>query len=173
MANLTGQIGITTRADSWVQRGIELVTRSEVHHVVVAVSETKCISAQPGGAVITPIDYRDDIMWSQFDLTPEQAQACADWARAREGRPYNFINGALIGIYCLFRMPLPDFITDRFITDDSYQCAQLADAALTQGAGIDVFTDDRYPGGVYPGSFGRLFKSRGWWIDPKGHPWYA
>lgn len=160
-----GQIGLTTEPQGIVGRAVEWVTKSKVHHVVICISDTEVIEAAPGGARIRPLDYRDDYVWSNFDMTPEQAQACADWARAREGRPYSFINGFFIGVYCMFGIEFPRFITERFSTDKSYQCAQLADAALTLGAGIEVFNDGRLFGAVYPGSLEILFKERGWWID--------
>lgn len=173
MTELLGQVGISTKASTWVQRGVEAITRAPVHHIVICISDTECISAEPGGAKIKPLDYRDDIIWSHFNFAPEQAQACADWARAREGRPYNFINCALIGFYCVTRIPLPRLVTDRFITDKSYQCAQFADSALTQGAGIKIFDDNRYRGGVHTGSFGDLFKEQGWWLDSEPQISYA
>jgi len=163
VVNLTGQIAIQTKPSDWVTQGIATVTNSDVFHVVIAISETECIGAQPGGAKILPIDYSPNLVWSKFDLTPQQAQACADWARAREHRPYSFINDALIGISCLFGITFPRFITKHFSNDKTYECAQLADAALTLGAGISVFDDSRPFGTVYPGSFEVLFKKYGWW----------
>lgn len=158
-----GQIGLKTEASNFIEKAIEFVTRSTVHHVVVAISDTECIGAEPGGARIRSHDY-EQLVWSKFDLTPEQAQACADWARAREGRPYSFINGFFIGL-SMYGWKMPKFILKRFSTDDSYQCAQFADAALSLGAGITVFDDGREFGEVYPGSLEQLFKERGWWIE--------
>lgn len=167
MTEHLGQIGLTTEAKSFVEHMIEWVTQSSVHHVVIRISDTECIGANPGGANITPFDYRKDIIWSQFPLTREQAQNCADWAREREGRPYSFINGFFIGMHRLFKIQFPRFITKRFSTDKSYQCAQFADAALTLGAGITVFDDDRLFGAVAPGDLEILFKERGWWTGPQ------
>lgn len=158
-----GQIGLQTKGDTFIPRGIQVVTRSDVFHVVVAISETECIGAQPGGAKIRPIDFTPNLVWSQFDLTPAQAQASADWARAREGRPYSFINDALIGISCGLDFAWPKFITEHYSNDKTYECAQLADAALTLGAGISVFNDGRPFGTVYPGSFEPIFKKNSWW----------
>lgn len=158
-----GQIGLKTEAKGFVEKAIEFVTRSSVHHVVIAISETECIGAEPGGARIRLHDY-DRFVWSKFDLTPEQAQACADWARAREGRPYSFINGFLIGL-TMYGFTWPKPVWKYFSNDKSYQCAQLADAALTLGAGITVFEDGREFGEVYPGSLEKLFKERGWWEE--------
>lgn len=158
-----GQIGLTTEAGNFIEHMVEWVTKSSVHHVVICVSETECVGAYPSGAKVKPIDYRKDIMWSQFPLTPEQAQNCANWARAREGRPYSFVNGFFIGVSHLFGIHFPLFITKRFSTDRDYNCSQLADAALTHGAGIKVFDDGRLSGSVAPGDLEQLFKDKGWW----------
>lgn len=163
MHSQLGQIGLKTEASNWVEKAIEFVTRSSVHHVVIAISDTECIGAEPGGARIRSHEY-SRFVWSKFDLTPEQAQACADWARAREGRPYSFVNGFFIGL-SMYGVKLPRFIIKRFSNDRAYQCAQFADAALTLGAGITVFDDGREFGEVYPGSLEMLFRERGWWIE--------
>ncbi len=163
MTTLIGQIGLKTEARGFVEKAIEFVTRSTVHHVVIAISETECIGAEPGGARIRPINY-DGLVWSRFELTPLQAQNCANWARAREGRPYSFVNGFLIGL-TMYGFTWPKSVWKHFSTDDSYQCAQFADAALTQGAGITVFDDGREFGQVFPGSLEMLFKTNGWWVE--------
>lgn len=160
---LKGQIGLKTEATGFVERAVEFVTRSSVHHVVIAISDTECIGAEPGGARIRAHNY-ENLVWSRFELTPEQAQGCADWARAREGRPYSFINGFFIGL-SMYGVKLPYSVRKRFYTDKSYQCAQFADAALTLGAGITVFDDGRDFGEVYPGMLEELFKERGWWVE--------
>jgi hypothetical protein len=164
MTTLLGQIGLKTEAHGFVENAIEFVTRSTVHHVVVAISETECISCEPFiGATIRPLNY-DKFVWSRFDLTPEQAQNCANWARAREHRPYSFVNGFLIGL-TMYGFTWPKFVWKHFSTDKSYQCAQFADAALTLGAGITVFDDGREFGQVFPGSLEALFKANGWWEE--------
>ena len=58
---------------------------------------------------------------------------------------------------CIYRIRLAAMLADP----DSYQCAQLADAAL-QHAGVHVFRDDRPYGAVYPGSFVPVFQAFGW-----------
>lgn len=161
---LLGQIGLKTEARGFVEKSIEFVTRSTVHHAVVVISATECISCEPFvGARIRPLDY-DSFVWSNFDLTPEQALGSATWARAREGRPYSFINGFLIGL-TMYGFTWPKSVWHHFSTDKSYQCAQFADAALTLGAGISVFDDGREFGQVFPGSLELLFKKNGWWIE--------
>ena len=163
---LTGQVGLIPDGHGLIPELIDWATRSRVHHVIVAVSETETIGAEPGGARIRPLSYYPNAIWSRFPLSAVQAQDCADWARARENRPYNLTDDLLIGLECITGLTLPHVITDRFDSDDSYQCAQLADAALTKGAGITVFDDGRRPGTVYPGSFELYFRLAGWWTRP-------
>lgn len=161
----TGQIALIPGGSSWIAQGIELVTASDVCHVIIGIDEEYCIGAEPGGAKIRPISYWDTAVWSRFEFSEAQALACASWARAREGRPYNFIDDALIGIEDLSHLQLPEWFMKGYSTDTSYECAQLADAALSFGAGISVFNDGRLPGQVAPGSFEPFFKERGWWHD--------
>lgn len=163
MHSQIGQIGLKTEAHGFIEKAIEFVTRSSVHHVVIAISDTECIGAEPGGAKIRLHEY-DNFVWSKFELTPQQATNCANWARARENRPYSFINGFLIGL-TMYGFTWPKSVWKFFSNDRHYQCAQFADAALTLGAGISVFNDGREFGQVYPGSLEQLFKERGWWIE--------
>lgn len=164
MHSQIGQIGLKTEAHGFVEKAVEFVTRSSVHHVVVAISETECVGAEPGGGITLRRHDYEPLVWSHFEMTPEQAQACADWAKDRIGRPYSFINGFLIGL-TMYGVKWPKWLWKHFSTDNSYQCAQFADAALTLGAGITVFDDGREFGQVYPGSLEQLFKDRGWWVE--------
>ncbi|WP_284984287.1 hypothetical protein [Arthrobacter sp. efr-133-TYG-118] len=163
MSGLTGQIGLIPHPGSWIAKAICWFTKSDVFHVVIALDDKTCIGAQPNGVTITPMSAWPTAIWSRFPLTEAQAKGCADWARAREHRPYNFVADAIIGIECRTGVRFPRWITRHFSSDATYECAELADAALTLGAGIQVFTDGRDFGLVYPGSFQQLFKDRGWW----------
>lgn len=162
MSARTGQIGLIPHPTNWVERAVEKLTFSSVHHVIIAISETECIGAEPKGAKIRPITDFPVAIWSEFDYAPGQAQAVADWARDREHRPYNFIADALIGLGIGLGLPMPRFITRLFDGDHFYECAQLADAALLH-AGIQLFETGRGPGSVYPGSFEPVFKLLGFW----------
>lgn len=166
---LTGQIGLIPDGKSFVPQAIQWITSSDVYHVVIAISETECIGAEPGGAKIRPIDYWSNVMWSNFPLTPQQAQDTADWARAKEGVAYNYVDDLLIGAECLMKVKFPEIIMRHYDNGKSYECAQLADAALTHGGGYKVFNDNRHPGQVYPGSFEPLFKQYGWWRKELTH----
>jgi hypothetical protein len=121
------------------------------------------IGAEPGGAVIRPEDFYADTIWSHFPLTPDEALGGATWARAREGRPYSWGADGLIAVSLVLGIHTPRYVLERLDDDKEYECAQLGDAMLTKGAGIQVFTDGRAPGGVFPGSFEPIFKANGWW----------
>lgn len=178
MDSLLGQVGLIPDGRGFLANAIDWITKSRVHHVIVAISDTECIGAEPGGVTIRPLEYFPNAIWSRFGLTPEQAKASAEWATEREGRPYNFIDDAIIGFECVTGIIFPKFITNLYDTDKSFQCAQFGDSALSKGAGISVFNDQRPPGTVYPGSFERLFRENGWWTRPdippvttiNGHP---
>lgn len=164
-----GQIGLiydrkgTHR--SFVAKAIDWVTRSPVHHVIVCVSEDHCVEAQPGGAVLSPLSKWPNAVWSNFPLTPAQAEGTAQWAIDHIGTPYGFLDDAAIGIGLLLNH-WAGFELQRFLSSDhSLQCAQLADAALTKGGKFKVFDDNRLDGAVYPGSFVPLFKKYGWWPE--------
>lgn len=162
MTELTGQIGLIPHPTNWVEGAIEKITRSNVHHVIIAISATECIGAEPKGAKIRPISDFPTAIWSHFDFAPGQDEAVASWAKAREGRRYNYVADGLIGVTREFGITLPSFITRWFDGDWCYECAQLADAALLQ-AGIQLFETGRNSGSVYPGSFEPIYRLLGWW----------
>lgn len=165
MVDRLGQVGLIPHPTSWVGKMIEKITLSNVHHTIICISDTEVLNVNPWYARIVPIEHSDwaEAIWSDFDLTEEQAQGCADWARARDGRPYNFIAIGFIALNRIFGVKYPKPILDWLSDDRSYECAQLADAALTLGAGIKVFDDGRPFGLVAPGDFEVLYKKYGWW----------
>lgn len=161
-----GQIGLIPDPKSWVQREIATITRSNVHHIIVCVSSTHIVEAMPNGVQYSLLTEYDNAIWSDFDLTDEQAQGTADFAISAIGTPYNWLDDVLIGLSCETGAELPKLIRDRLDTGEYYQCAQLADASLTKGGHFTVFDDGRPPGLVYPGSFEHMYRERGWWTRP-------
>lgn len=164
----TGQLGFVTSAGffPWL---IRTGTASPFNHVVVGISATKCIGAEPDGAAIRPISYfttkTTSIIWSRIPESPDEASIVAAWARAHEHTPYNLLDDIAIGLGVLLRWQTPQFIEDRLARTDRLQCAQLADDALS-AAGIHLFTN-RPNGAVTPGSLARELTRRGW--GPTGH----
>ena len=160
MPELTAQIGLCYTTGFW-GRVIRAVTKSHYNHTVIAISETQCAGAEPGGVRIRPIASFPDVVWSQFPYTLAQQVEIVTFAKTELGVRYNYLDDLFIGIALLTREHTPRWI-ERVLSDpDSWQCAQLADAAL-QRAGIHVFTDDRPFGAVYPGSYVEVWKAFGW-----------
>lgn len=160
---LAGQIGLVPHGHTLIEHGIEYFTHSDVFHVICYLDDDTCLGAQPTGAKIRPNTEFLDAIPSQFPLTPEQVAAAVAWARLREGRPYSWAADGMIAVNEIMGIKTPQFVLERLDSDREYECAQLGDAMLTKGAGIQVFDDGRAPGAVFPGSFEPLFKANGWW----------
>ena len=160
MSELTGQIGLCYTTGFW-GRVIRAVTRSHYNHAVIAISETLCAGAEPGGVRIRSITEFPDIVWSKFPLTLPQQVKVVLFTKSQLGVRYNYADDLFIGIALLTRERTPAWIERALSDPDSWQCAQLADAAL-QRAGVHVFRDDRPFGAVYPGSFVPVFQAFGW-----------
>ena len=159
---LTGQIGLRRHAGNFIGRAIEWATNSHTHHVVVAVSETVCISAEPGGARYRPIsdyDYNGGLVWSRFGLTTAQQDLIRDAAADYEGRPYNYaIYGPLLWQRVSGRK-VDGWVAQWLSERPNENCSQLSDDIYTL-AGFHLFPD--IPELVTPGDFERLFESLGW-----------
>lgn len=161
MPDRTGQIGLVPHPVRFWPRVIAWATHSTVYHSVLAVDNTRAVSAEPGGAVFRPLNFWPDTIWSQFELTPEQREDIADWAVAHIGTAYNFLDDLAIGLAMVFGIHTPKWIQRYLSSDYTMECAQLCCQAYTE-AGIDLFTDGRPPGAVYPGSFEPVFRTHGW-----------
>ena len=160
MPELTAQIGLCYTTGFW-GRVIRKVTKSHYNHTIIAISETLCVGAEPGGVRVRPITDFPDVAWSAFPYTLPQQVKVVTFAKSEIGVRYNYLDDLFIGIALIVREHTPRWI-ERVLSDpDSWQCAQLADAAL-QHAGIHVFTDDRPFGAVYPGSYVDVWKAFGW-----------
>lgn len=163
MDPLLGQVGIIPNGESWIARAIERLTHSESCHAVIGLGGGMCIGAEPGGARIRPVTDWPTAIWSKFPLTASQAYGCAAWAEKREYAPYAYLDDALLGLEYALNFRWPKFVTRHFSSDRQWMCSELADAALTLGAGIKVFDDDRDFCETSPGDFERLFRAKGWW----------
>ncbi len=161
MTDYTAQIGLVPHPVRFWPRLIAWATHSTVYHTVLAIDNTRSISAEPGGAVFRPLNYWPDTIWSQFDLTPEQQEDITDWGVRHKNTPYNFLDDAAIGIALVFGMHTPKWVARYLSSDYSLECAQLCDAAY-EFAGRPLFDDGRLPGAVYPGSFEPIWRANGW-----------
>ena len=157
---LTGQIALTRTNGRWSEL-IREVTQSDYNHTVIAISETKCIGAEPGGVRIRPISDFPIAAWSQFIYRGNQRDNLVDWAEDQEGVEYSYVEDLLIGVALLTRSNTPGWIERRLSSGDSWQCAAMCDAALMH-VGIYLFRDTRPVGAVYPGSFVPFWRDFGW-----------
>jgi hypothetical protein len=166
MDALMGQVGLIPHGTSWIAKAIQKITRSDTCHAVINIGNGYTFGAEPGGAKIRPIEDWPTAVWSRFDLTQAQAYSCADWAKKWEGADYAYLDDALLGLEYAFNFRWPRFIAKHFSNDSQWMCSELADAALTLGAGITVFDDGREFCEVAPGDFQQLFAAKGWWPWP-------
>ena len=109
MSELAGQIGLCYTTGFW-GRVIRAVTKSHYNHTVIAISDTECIGAEPGGVRVRPITAFPDIVWSQFPLTlPEQVKIVT-FAKTELSVRYNYADDLFIGIALLSREHTPRWI---------------------------------------------------------------
>lgn len=158
---LAGQVGLCLDGTTFWSSTVEHVTQSRAHHVVVAYSETMCISAQPGGARLRPITDFPNAVWSRFELTDAQRDMIRALAYQYRNTPYNYAGFVLIGAQVAAGRPVPDWLARAVSRSQRMECAQLADMLLS-AAGVSVFDDGREPGLMFPGEWERKFDERGW-----------
>jgi uncharacterized protein YycO len=161
MPDFTGQIGLIAHPRGFWPRVIAWATRSPFYHSVLAVDNTRAVSAEPGGAVFRPLNFWPDTIWSDFDLTAEQKEDITDWAVNHIRTPYNFLDDLAIGLALIFGLHTPKWIQSYLSSDYTLECAQLCDAAY-RAAGIQLFDDGRLPGAVYPGLFAPIWQKNHW-----------
>ena len=156
---LTGQIGLRRHSTGWIGRAIEWATYSHTHHVVVAISEKLCISAEPGGVRYRPISDYPRLDWSSFDLNDERAAAIIDAAHTMINRPYNYAIYLPLLWQRLTGHKVDGWVAKWLSKRPNENCSQLSDDIYTR-AGFHLFPD--IPEIITPGDFERLFVSRGW-----------
>lgn len=160
---ITGQVGLVPAANNWASWGIVWATGSAYTHVVVAISETHCVSAEPGpcGARIRPISDYPDTVWSRFRLTPRQRRAIVSYAGSKLRTPYSRLDYLAAGVATVTKRRTPDWLRTYLNRRDKLICSHLALLALKAG-GISLRLDDRPTASVIPGDFGKYFVTRGW-----------
>jgi len=159
---IAGQIGLVRNAAGFLGKAVEWATDSTSHHVVVAVSETECVSADIGGVILRhPAEFHS-LEWSRFDLTDDQSDRIVNAAFGMLGRPYNVAAIILLLLSHLARVPIPRFAVKWLERRPELDCSQLSDLALTAG-GIDLFTYESAL--VVPAHFETYFRAAGW-LDP-------
>jgi hypothetical protein len=156
----TAQIGLVPHAQSPIEHVIDWFTSSQVHHAVIAISETECVSAEPGGARIRQISEYPDTHWSNFPLTDANREVIVAKANSMLGTPYGWFADIAIGLSLKTPFRVPLWLAHYIDSDKRTECAQLCDTAYT-AAGIRLFTHV-LPSAVYPGMFVPIFRKHGW-----------
>jgi hypothetical protein len=137
MDDLTGRIGLVSGGrDVWA-RAIVAATHSPIHHVIVALDNERCISADRPRITIRNIaDFT--VTWLDPIGTPDQQQRAAWHAELMSGLPYNRVSFALAGLHAL-GVPVPEAVSNwawRFGMD----CVMSACAAY-EAVGITLLED--------------------------------
>lgn len=165
---LAGQIGVIVGPTTFFETIVSWATKSPAVHVVVAISETTCMSMEREGAVVRPVDHWGDrVVWSDFELAPEQRAGIVNWTIARYRRPYSWLADLAIGLEEVFGWRQSALVGEWLSGDGFYQCSQLGASALFFGAGIRI-RPDKWLGAVSPRDFYDYFKERGWLGDGDG-----
>jgi len=154
---LTGQVGLVTDKRHWMGRAILRITGWTYHHVVIATSDTHCISSEPGGTRRRPITDYTNIIWSQYAMTEKQAHMVAGIAEFAVGCRYDYLACAAHAIASITRVDTPGRI-QRWLADRApTTCSALAQAAIN-AAGL------RTPRGPLPtpNDWHLHFQARGW-----------
>lgn len=160
MTDLTGQIGLIPHPKTLLELLIDLITVSPVHHSVLAISATECISCEASGARIRPISHYPDAYWSHYPHTPEVRDKIVGWGVERIGRPYGWFTDFAIGIALIFHKRTPEWVRRYLSNDGWWECAEFCDAAYVQ-AGQHLF-EGVISAEVYPGMFVPLWEKEGW-----------
>jgi hypothetical protein len=156
---LAGQIGLVRHSGHWVGKIVEWATDSTSHHVVVALDDALCVSADIHGVVIRAHREFHSLEWSEFDLTGNQQASIVRTARSMVGRPYNMAAILLLLLSKLTSLPIPRFAVKWLEDRPNLDCSQAADLALLS-AGINLFPHESAL--VVPAHFEHYFLVAGW-----------
>lgn len=160
MANTVGQIGIIAGPSSRIQWFISAFTQSLAVHIVISDGKGNVISAMPDGVLVEKAADYPQAIWSDFPYGPGEGEAVVAFAAKQVGKKYNYIDDGMIAVEYLTGWEFPAVLTNIVDNGKKWQCAQLADAALTSGY-KDLFPG--VDGRVSPGTFAKLFEAEGWW----------
>lgn len=145
----TGQFGVV-RTKGFFPWLIRLMTRSQVNHAYIYISENHIIEAETYGAVTSQRSKYDGHVTaeSNFWLIPGEAADISREAQRLLGRPYGFLDIFAIALMlCGFRW---GWLIRKVETGRTLICSQLVDRAYTN-AGCHLYTDGRPDGMVTPG----------------------
>lgn len=123
---LTGQVGCVVDSRGWMGRAIEWVTGSRAHHVIIALSDTHCISAEPGGARQRPISDYETVIWSRYQHAEERAHLIAGLAEYSTHTRYDYLSFVALGFHFLTGLKIPDRVATWLDERGETTCSQLA-----------------------------------------------
>lgn len=128
---------------------------SQYEHAAIYIGGGQIIEAQSSGVAYANVSrYQSlDTFWSTGILVPNAGQRSAIVAAARGyvGTPYSWPDYAALAAKRLHLGPLVPGLK-AYVADTGHMiCSQVVDQCW-HDAGIELFTDDRWPGYVTPGS---------------------
>jgi len=123
---LTGQVGCVVDARGWMGKAIERVTGSRAHHVVIALSDTHCMSAEPGGARLRLISDFEHVIWTKYQHTDDQAHFVAGLAEFAQHTRYDYLSFAALGWHFITGGRIPDRVATWLDDRGETTCSQLA-----------------------------------------------
>lgn len=163
-----GQIGLIGDPQTPVARLITRVTKATVFHVVICVSPTMIVSADGDGVHLVSIDSYPTAVWSDYEMTPQQAEKVADYAIRQVGLAYNWVNDFFVGLQYL-GITVPRVLYRASEDRHEFMCSQLGAASLEAGA-VTCLTQKKRKGTPSPGDFEIDFRAHGWFPDPDKAP---
>ncbi|AWN05283.1 peptidase [Streptomyces phage Ibantik] len=129
-----------------------------VQHALVYVGDGMVVQAMPSGAELIRLEDASPVVkWSTglIHLTDEKREEIADEAYGLVGTPYSFLDYVSIA---LERLGIrPRWVLERVAGSERLICSQLVTLAYER-AGVQLFSDGRFPGDVTPGDLYLLLK---------------
>lgn len=135
-------------------------TSSPAYHAALVVDHPtlglRLVEAEPGGAILSPLDAHSNAVWAHLDITDEQRVAVSEAGLTFVGRKYNWYDDALLGFSRVFKFKGPKWLWALLSNGYSVECAQLVDAAELIG-GVHLFDDGRQTGEVAPADLYKIW----------------
>lgn len=152
LTQISGDVGKLIRLGQWLNGD---GFWDYEHAFVVGPDGKQIIEAEPGGAVLSPIDRYDldKVLW--LPCPPEFQAAVAAEAVKLLGTPYSFADYFALASVRLHIFPSNILLRNYVKSSKHMICSQLADAAAARG-GWHIFTDGRLPQDVTPGDLTRV-----------------
>ncbi|WP_280696562.1 hypothetical protein [Kitasatospora sp. GP82] len=151
---MSGQVGRLIRIGQWLNGG----GFADFEHAFIYVGDGELVEAEPGGARLGPLAAYDGrpIRWStsRFPLSDEQRRAVVAAARGYIGVRYSAADYFALAAHHL-HLPVGLLIKAYVASSRHMICSQLVDQCY-RDAGIQLFTDSRWPGYVTPADLAKL-----------------